>query len=135
AIYVTNQDKREEIFYEKHRKKWEDMVKELLYERNNIEVCATIAHNSNMPYQEYMNARRLMIKETQTMPETGFEALFSCYFLLHRFPTGDLKEIDSMIDRESRKWQGVWWRMWKNRWLPEVPSYLRKLLIDKFEKN
>lgn len=88
AIHVIDQDKREESIYEEDKKKWEGVVRKLLCERASVDVYAVTASDYNVLYRECMNPEKFLEKETQIMPETGFEALFSCYFFPSLFPLG-----------------------------------------------
>jgi len=114
---------------------WETVVLKLLSGESESEctVRALIGgENAVTPYREFMDPGRILQKSTQAAPVTGFENLFCAYFLLKRFPCGDLNRFEEMMEREARRWQRTWWQKWKKTWWSQIPVYLRKPLEGKF---
>lgn len=134
AIFVTGQERADEGVRREFEKAWEETVKRLLGEENEITIRALVdERNTAIPYREFVDLGRILQKHIRVAPNAGFEGLFYCRFLLKHLSSCDLGKIEMMADREVGNWRETWWREWKEAWWSEVPSHLRKVLVNRFE--
>lgn len=125
-IGASARDETEEV--------WETVALKLLSGENQCDgkVWAFVAEDVTTPYREFIDPQRILRKSAPAAP-TEFENLFCAYFLLKRFPCGEVEKIEEMMEREARRWQRTWWQRWRKTWWSQIPVYLRKPLEEKFE--
>ncbi|MEN3186236.1 MAG: hypothetical protein ABDK92_06315 [Atribacterota bacterium] len=114
---------------------WKEIVKRLLDEEVEIAIRALVNEQEDVVlYREFIDPKRVLGKNARNIPNTGFEELFYCYFLLKCLSSCDLGKIEVMTDREIERWRKIWWHKWKEAFWSEVPSSLRQVLVDHFEE-
>lgn len=134
GVFVAGQERTGESVREEAEKAWGGVIRKLLGEEKEVRILAFLDGPEPMiPYREYIAPSRILQRNGREMLRTGLHEAFCGYFFLRCLSSCDLRMVDVMMEKEAQKWQRLWWREWKEAWWSEVPSHLRKVLVDRFE--
>ncbi|GEM_PF-1973448 len=126
---------------------WREIVTQLLRGERKFRFRAQVERQGTVwQYRDALSAgavlpeMRVLFSPHREKPEVGFDPLFSCYSLLRGMPLQGctsyrFEEVEERMKQEAEQYVTMWWKMWKQTWWDQVPLYLRKTLLDTFERQ